>query len=159
MGQLITARLFESYDLHGRPVREDVAAEDGDDEDGQGLDDLMADAAGDSDESESYRVKQDLLDAYREALDAGDDAMSDEYHRRLQQHFRNRGAGVDARPALRGPYLTSGEGGGDGSTRPRPTGSRESLAWSRRLKGQRSLTEARAAGRRADHWARRLLGG
>jgi hypothetical protein len=161
MGRVVSAHLLESFDLagRGRRVREEVPVEDGDDEeDGEGLEATMDDAADDGDESEGYRAKKQLFDAYRAAIEDGDHDASDEYHRRLKQHHMDRGAGVDARPRERGAYFTQGEGGGDGSTRARSTGSRESRDWARRLRGQRTLREEREAQRRVDYWMRRLRG-
>ena len=164
MGKVIVAELHEhggnrslfGEDENGEPIRARRVEEDDSDVS------LRRSAAGSGASSDAFKSREELVRDIGDAITIGDHKRA----RSLQQELELLdGYDLEDDPEEReGKHerdigFRQGEGGGDGSTRPRSTGSRESRDWVRRLKNERPLQEQRAAGRRADHWARRLLGG
>jgi hypothetical protein len=154
VGKFITTILHEKgqqISLFGRRwLREDALDYDDGEDDGESAAELNRSADGDADENPPEEAKEDLLDEDTSELEL----MQAEFATMLRRHRARmaKGAGVDAKP---GGAVVAGQGiGGPGGKVSRESCQR----WMRRLRGERSLTESRAAARRARSWMARLLG-
>jgi hypothetical protein len=155
MGSAIRAHLLESFDLAGRGRHLD------EDDAGGAYDDFVSgdrhadvyDDADDAEDSVPARARKVTAEEFLDSLTEDEDAeFAEEFRALLAKHRKVRGGGVGARP---GGEVTHGQGAGGPGGRT----SRESRAWARRLMGERSLTESRAAARRLAYWLVRLRGG